>query len=272
MNRTISNLGRISLWILTLTLLSSHELFLKSDAFFLEENSSSELYLFNGTFDSSENLISRDRIVEDRILGPGFDLKPEDSAYLDVGKSTHLRFTTGSEGTYVAGVSTLPNMIDMSAEDFLEYLEHEELTGLISKRSQQGISDLPVKEKYSKHVKALLQVGDASSEHFSTILGYPIEFVPIQNPYDLKVGDKISFQLLFRDLPLGRQSVHASNRPDGIDPFAEEILLETDPDGVVTLTINEKGQWYLATIFIEESNETGVDYESNWATITFGVR
>ena len=272
MNRTILNLGRMSLLILAMILLSSHELFLKSDAYFLEENTNSELYLFNGTFDNSENVITRDRIVKDRIIGPDYNFQPKDTDYFDKGNATCLGFATGQAGTYVAGISTLPNMIDMNGEDFLEYLEHEELTELISRRAQQGISDLPVSEKYSKHVKALLQVGELRTQDFGKVLGYPIEFVPMHNPYDLKVGDQISFKLLFDGEPLASQTVHVSSRPEGVDPFAKEKALRTDAEGVISFTIDGTGAWYLATIHIEESEEQGVDYESNWATITFGVR
>ena len=122
MKPTLLLFGRSALWIAALILLSSHELFLKSENYFLKENSSAELFLFNGTFDNSENVISRDRIVEDRIIGPAFDLQPQDTDYFDKGNATFLGFRTGETGTYVAGVSTLPNTIDMSAEGFLESL------------------------------------------------------------------------------------------------------------------------------------------------------
>ena len=272
MSYALKAFGRHALLICALILLSSHELFLKSDTYFLAEDADAELYLFNGTFDGSENVITRDRIVEDRILGPDLDLQLEDAAYFDKGKATYLTFKTKSSGTYVAGVSTLPRMIDMSAKEFLEYLEHEELTDLISKRAQQGISELPVREKYSKHVKSLLQVGEQRTQDFGKALGYPIEFVPVQNPYALKVGDQVSFKLLFQGKPLASHTVHVSSRPSGIDPFAEETVFRTDAEGVVSFVIKEAGAWYLATIHIEESSVPGVDYESNWATITFGVK
>ena len=43
-------------------ILSSHELFLKTDTYFLQKGEPAEIFLFNGTFDNSENAITTDRV------------------------------------------------------------------------------------------------------------------------------------------------------------------------------------------------------------------
>ena len=251
--------------------LSSHELFLKSDSYFLQEGEPTELYLFNGTFDSSENSITTERITGARITGPNFDFLPKDSDYYIKGNVTYLKITPGKSGTYVAGISTFPSMIELNAEEFREYLEHEGLDHVIADRAAKGVSDESAREKYSKHVKAILQVDQNRTGHFKTELGYPIEFIPLINPYELKVGDMASFQLKVDGKPLAGQGVHISSRNDGVDPFAKEIPGRTDEKGEVSFEITETGHWYVATIHMIESLEEGVDYESNWATITFEV-
>jgi len=40
----------------------------------------------------------------------------------------------------------------------------------------------------------------------------------------------------------------------------------------VSFPIENKGQWYIATIHMLESEEADFDYESQWATLTFEVR
>ena len=199
--------------MLLLFVLSSHELFLKSDSYFLSQGEPSTLYLFNGTFDSSENAITTDRITGARITGPNFEFLPEDSDYYEKGKATYLKLTPGEPGTYVAGISTLPRMIELNAAEFKEYLEHEGLGHVISERKKKGLSDAPAREKYSKHVKAILQVDQKRTGHFSTELGYPIEFVALKNPYELEVGDRASFKLLVNGEPLAGQAVNPSIGP-----------------------------------------------------------
>ncbi|MGB5699688.1 MAG: hypothetical protein WBM49_07540, partial [Muriicola sp.] len=50
-----------------------------------------------------------------------------------------------------------------------------------------------------------------------------------------------------------------------------ETALRTDQNGEVSFTISNKGSWYIATIHMLESIEESIDYESNWATLTFEV-
>ncbi|WP_194774567.1 DUF4198 domain-containing protein [Pararhodonellum marinum] len=262
---------KISLAVLCILLLSGHELFLKTDSYFLTPQKENLLYLFNGTFDLSENTISRDRIVNAQIHGPDFYHEPSDKDYYDDGDITFLRWKTGASGSYVAGISTLPRTLEMSPEDFLAYLEHEGLTGLIAERKEKGLSEKSAKEKYSKHVKALLQVGKQTSVDYSKVLGYPIEFVPLNNPYATKKGEVHSFQLFWKGKPLTDQVVHYAYKVGERDTEGEKSTL-TNEEGIVHLQAEQKGKWYLATIFIEESAEAELDYESNWATLTFEVR
>lgn len=263
---------RLPILVILYLLLCSHELFLKIDSYYLNTNQSTELYLFNGTFDKSENVITRERIVNARIVGPQYDSYPNEADYYDKGTVTYLRFKAGGTGTYMAGVSTLPKIIELSASDFKEYLEHEGLTNVIAKREDEGVSNTSAREKYSKHVKAILQVSDTRTNHFGTEFGYPIEFVPLNNPYNLSKGDSISFKLLSNGKPLPDQVVHYSSRSGMGDRPIGENSTRTDKNGVLTMELNTSGKWYVATIHMTESEEDEIDYESNWATMTFEIK
>lgn len=253
-------------------LLSSHELFLKSDTYFLKNMTSAELYLYNGTFDESENTISRDRIIKPKIIGPKYDFTPSIDDYYDRDKITYLKFKTGDEGTYVAGISTKPRTIKLSGQAFTDYLEHEGLSNIISERKTKGISGIAAREKYSKHVKAILQVDEKRTDHFSSKLDYPIEFIPLKNPYALKIGDEMSFKLLYLGKPIANQVVHVSYRNNMLEKENSKITSRTDKNGELFFKITEKGLWYASTIHMLESEEKKLDYESNWGTITFEVK
>lgn len=266
--RRISTILILSILFFTL---SSHELFLKSNSYYLKSYHESELYLFNGTFDKSENVISRDRIINPQIIGPDYNFKPESGDFYDKGEATYLKFKTGISGTYVAGISTKPSHIELSGEEFTEYLEHEGLTEIILDRKNKGISNKSANEKYSKHVKAILQVDENRTDNYLTELDYPIEFIPMRNPYRLSIGDEMSFRLLYLGKPLSNQTVHVSSRRNKNIKDGEEISLKTDNKGEVTFKISNEGHWYIATIHMLESSEENFDYESNWATLSFEV-
>ncbi len=258
--------------LLAFVLLSSHELFLKSDNYFLNANEESELFLFNGTFDKSENSISRDRIRSAKIIGPDYQFLPSQEDYYDKDDISYLRFKTGKGGTYLAGISTLPSEISLSADEFNEYLEHEELRAIIAERKLKAISNKPAREKYSKHVKAILQVDDERSNHYKKELAYPIEFIPQTNPYELNKGDRLWFLLLKDAKPLAKHVVHYGSHSGSGNNSDHERSVMTDEKGLFSIKPDKAGKWYIATIHMTECDEPDIDYESNWATLTFEIK
>jgi hypothetical protein len=262
---------RTPILVFLLVLLSSHELFLKSDSYVLKSNSPAELYLFNGTFVESENIITRDRIIDAHIFGPNYHLLPQEKDYYDNDNITFIKWHSGNPGTYVAGVSTLPRIIKLTASEFDEYLKHEGLISTIEDRKTKGLSEQPATEKYSKHVKAILQVEKLKTNDYENVIGYPIEFIPLSNPYSLSVGDVLVVKLIFRGSPLSNQVVHVGHKASSHNQNVVEKEYKTDQKGELSFTLEEKGKWYVASIYIVESDEEGIDYESNWATLTFEV-
>ena len=250
----------------------SHELFLKTDSHFLKSNTTTQLSLLNGTFDTSENAITVDRIVIPKIIGPNYLLEPKDNQFAIIDKITYLNFTTGDPGTYVAGISTLPRILEMDADAFNTYLEHEGLVNTIAERKIQKIANTGAKERYSKHVKTLLQVGDERTVDFMKPLGYPIEFIPLNNPFEINSGDAVGFKLLLNGKPLANHIVHYSTSVPGQDTHENENSLTTNENGLISIRPNAKGKWYVATIHMEKIKSNDADYESNWATLTFEIK
>ncbi|MGB3150609.1 MAG: DUF4198 domain-containing protein [Maribacter sp.] len=268
----MKRLGGLSLLLVIFFTFSAHELFLKTDSHFLTPNTTTQLYLLNGTFDKSENEISRDRIINAKVLGPNYLFEPKESHYVDKDKITYLNMTTGDAGTYVAGISTLPRVLEMDAKAFNDYLDHEGLEGTIVERKATKITNMGAKERYSKHVKALLQVGEETSIDFMKPLNYPIEFVPLNNPFEIALGNSVAFKLLRDGKPLANHIVHYSTSKPGQDAHENENSTKTNENGLVTITPTAKGKWYVATIHMEKKSGDVVDYESNWATLTFEIK
>lgn len=195
--------------ILCIALFCSHDMYLKMDTYFLKPNQQSQIQLFNGTFDKSENVIDRDRMLDVSLLGNGKRTKVEENQWSEKDSMTILTFKSGNEGTWVAGLSTKSRDFAMTADKFNAYLEHDGVLDMLAQRKTNNTLEQDAVERYSKHVKAIFQVGKQKSEDWSTVLGYPIEFVPIQNPYDLHTGDKIQIKLLREGKPLANQLVYA---------------------------------------------------------------
>ncbi|MDX2046391.1 MAG: DUF4198 domain-containing protein [Chitinophagaceae bacterium] len=262
---------------ISLIVLSSHDMFLKFKTHFLQPGTETSVYLYNGTFDKSENVIDRDRMRDVSLINPGEKIvHPANNHWSEESNQTVLKFKTGKEGTGVVGLSTKSKVLELSAADFEEYLKHDGILDVYEARKQSGENTKPAKEKYSKHVKAIFQTGDKKSDDYKTSLGYPIEFIPQANPYSSKTGDELSFQLLKNGKPLANELVYASyaghhgHAEDG--SHVEAVKTRSDKNGMIKIKLSHAGHWYLRTIHMVKSSEQGVDYESNWATITFEIK
>jgi len=199
---------KIVLALIAVVVFSSHDMYLKLDTYFLQPNTSARIQLFNGTFDNSDNAIARDRMADVSLVGNGTRTAVDTAQWSEADNTTILNFKTGAAGTWVAGVSTRARNIEMSAADFNDYLEHDGVLDMLEWRKANKALDADAVEKYAKHVKAIFQVGDHLTDDWQTALGYPIEFIPLDNPYDLHPGHAMQFQLLFQGEPLANQLVY----------------------------------------------------------------
>ncbi|MFQ5640206.1 MAG: DUF4198 domain-containing protein [bacterium] len=287
MKKVMLTVSTILFWV---SAFHAHDMFLKLGTFFLKPKAAASISLLNGTFERSENAITRDRMIDVTIAGPEHEkTHPDTSQWRDVDMRTVLDFETGDPGTYVVGTSTAARMIELSAQNFNEYLEHDGVLDILALRNKQNELGKDARERYSKHVKAIFQVGEKRSAGFSVRLGYPLELVPLQNPYDLRQGDTMQVLILKDSQPVANQLIYASyesfhehkeereHRNRGEHAGKEEadhreaVQTRTDKNGVAKFVLEESGRWYIRIIHMQKVDEEGADYESIWATLTFEV-
>ncbi|MEM6525511.1 MAG: DUF4198 domain-containing protein, partial [Bacteroidota bacterium] len=266
--------------------------------YFLKPNQEATLSLYNGTFEKSENIITRDRMIDASVVHRGKRIAIHSDQWKDQDSTvTQLSFNSGGEGTYVVGVSTKARNIELTAEKFNSYLKHDGVLDMLQERTDHNLLDQDAIESYEKHVKAIYQVGDMKTDDWSTVLGYPIEFVPKSNPYEKYTGDKLDVQLLLEGKPLSNQLVfadyikighshsndhhdHDHKHDDGHQhshdnhdhTHATNQQLRTNDQGVVTVDLPEDGIYYLRTIHMTRvTDNEELTHQSKWATLTLGV-
>ena len=119
-------------------------------------------------------------------------------------------------------------------------------------------------------------MGSKQSEDFKTVLGYPIELVPMNNPYSLKSGDALSMQLLIEGKPAAGEMVyagyagHQGKSKNGLPHDAFQV--KTNTKGIITIKLSKAGHWYFRTVHVTKSNDQDADYISNTASITFEIK
>ncbi len=260
----------LGLMIGAVSVLCAHDLFLKLDSYCLAPDTSVRVTVLNGTFTSTEAALAADRVTDISMVGPDGITQLDVTGWSVKGDSSFLRLETGDPGTYVVGVATRARNLDLEADAFNAYLEGDGITDVLAARRRNGELGKAATERYSKHVKALFQVGGARSSAFDTPLGYPAEIVPLQNPYSLNVGSEISVRCLVDGRPVANQAVMAGGVYQGA--AIEERIVRTDQYGVARITLDAPGKWYVKFVNMVEVMEDDVDYESKWATLTFEIR
>lgn len=274
MTRTARTLTAAGLFLITgVAAALAHDLFIKLDSFFLSPRTAVAVPILNGTFQLSENSITADRVGDVSLVVDGKRTNLGLDTWKAEGDTTFLGIRTGEAGTYLIGVSTKSRDLGMDAADFNTYLASDGVVDVLKRRALDGELNADAWERYSKHIKAVVQVGDRRSGGLDVVLGYPAELVPLANPYSLAVGGEISLRALVDGKPVAGQLVIAGGQGGGANGTAiAEREARTDENGVVRFRLDRAGRWYAKFINMQKTSAEGIDYESKWATLSFEIR
>jgi uncharacterized GH25 family protein len=179
---------------------------------------------------------------------------------------------TSRAGTYVIGASLRAREITLKAAEFNSYLQDDGIPDVLAARKKDLELGKDATERYSKHIKALVQVGTTRTGDFSAVLGYPAELVPLDNPYSLRAGATLRVRAMVDGRPVANQLVVSGGRSRSGSRL-KEARTRTDASGVARIRITAPGHWYVKFINMTPfSGKERIDYESKWATLTFGMR
>jgi uncharacterized GH25 family protein len=261
----------VALLLLAAVVASAHDMFVKPARFFVAENAELLVRVLNGTFSKSENAIARSRVRDISVVGPAGRQQLDTAAWSADGDTSSFRVQTGTAGTYVLAASTRPSVIALEAKDFNLYLREDGIPDVLEARRQADELERPARERYAKHVKALIQVGQVRSDHFATELGYPAELVPLDNPYALARGRVLRVRTLVEGQPAANQFVLYGGRTPNGGRIAQRNV-RSDSAGVARIPLRGPGIWYVKFINMTRTPADTVDYESKWATLTFRIQ
>ena len=264
------------MWVLT-NELWSHDLFLKPAAFFVAPHSQLRVWVLNGTFTSSEAPVDRDRLRDLTVANAAGVIHPDTATWERADKKSSWRVDVADSGTYAIGASVRPRILRLEGKAFNQYLKEDGIPDILALRRRGGEMNNPARERYSKHVKALVLVGGKRSASedtaFRVQLGYPAELVPLDNPYAMSRGQTLRVRALVDAKPVAGQLVLAGGHSASGEKFSE-LRVRTDSQGVARLALRRTGVWYVKFVNMRDvsAGADSVDYESKWATLSFALR
>ena len=83
-----------SVLVIALVLFSSHDMYLKLDQYFIAPFSKTTVQLFNETYERSENVIDRDRMIDVSVVLNGQRIHPSENSWFERDSITFLNLET----------------------------------------------------------------------------------------------------------------------------------------------------------------------------------
>lgn len=176
-----------------------------------------------------------------------------------------------ASGGHLFGLERNLARIEMRALKFNRYLKHEGLVAAFAERRRAGERLRRGRERYTRHLKAFVQVGDAADGVSTRVLGHRIELVPGRDLATLRTGERFAVTLRFEGAPLAGAMVEAFVRPPGGgEPRGQKAV--SDAQGRVEFTAMEAGAWLIRTVHMQHCEGcSDADWESFWAGYSFAL-
>ena len=99
-------------------------------------------------------------------------------------------------------------------------------------------------------------------------LGLPLEIVPLQNPFSLKVGATLRVKVLFQQKPLHDAHLGWDVPGDGIEHSG---TVRTNAKGEALVPIAQTGLMTIRLTYMTRPKAAEYEWESFWTSLTFRI-
>lgn len=255
----------IGLFVLAF-MLQSHEFWLQPNKFLLDIGDTFSLDIRVGESYQGELWNYRD----ERIVGfHQYDSKGRKdlTKKANKGEGNNLQMKFDMPGLQLLALESNSAFIELEGEKFNAYLIEDGLDDALKYRKENGLLDKKSSEFYARNVKCLIKVGDVDDDTYKTIVGMPIEVVPLKNPYAIKGKQDIDFEVRYHDKPLKKALVKLWHKTKEGTTMKE---FRTDDKGTVRVAIKDSGIWMVSVVQMVPSERENADWQSYWGSLTFG--
>jgi hypothetical protein len=252
---------------------AAHDQWLESEQFLLQPKQGAVIHQHVGDHFSSEldrpwepqstlrfELHSPDRTTDLLPVLPPRNRPPIAALAIDV------------PGTHVLVLDRKLTTIVLEAPKFNHYLEEEGFPAELALRKEKGEEGKFGRERYTRYLKSLLQVGPNPTDGATKVYGQRLELVPAVNPYRLRAGAKLPVKVLFEGRPLAKARLVAYPKPKSGPATGQQA--RTGEDGIAELTLREPGVVLVRVLHLRRCDRDcgDNDWESFWGSLTFEVK
>ncbi len=263
--------GLLILTLLAPAALLAHDTWLIPQSFRVEPGKPVTLRLSTGgAFPASDAPLDLDRVAN--LYLRIAKSKQTLTGFKQQGKFLVATATPTAPGHAIAVLETKPRLLVLQADEFNDYIGHEELKHVIASRAASGKSSADGREMYRKIAKTVLCVGDSGNDsEYAEPEGLWLEIVPERSPCGLEEGDALTVRVSFEDKPL--EEVHLAAGYEGVQGHNYDAWVATDKFGRATVRFTRPGIWFVRVLhMVPLAGNPEADWQSAFSTLTLEIK
>lgn len=205
-------------------------------------------------------------IIDAKTRAPIAQMSVEES-------SLRLQYRPQTSGQYLIAVGLTPRTSRSTPAGLLRFLR---LEGGVSEAARLERENVLAGDSVVYHgasyAATVVQVGRSGPRAFSATAGFPLEFVPLNDPAQLHVGDTLHVRVLGGGKPVAGIGVDARNVADTAETPNPWTTLSADANGVVHLALPKGGPWLLRSAWVgKRAGGATNEWDVARSTYVFGV-
>jgi len=262
-------LGLVIALVFTPALLA-HDTWIVPSTFRPKAGTAVQLRVATGmNFPASEAAVTPDRVIRYTVHDNARVRKIGD--YHVEGGFLVAETTPELQGDTILSLELKPRVLEMTAQEFQEYLREERQENILRLRAKQGRSNSPGRERYRKIAKTVLCVGEGEDSTSLLSEGLLLEILPEQSPCTYHAWDRVEFLVFSEAQPLANARVVAGYQ--GATGHHYPVETTTDADGRAAIVLKRAGAWFIRVLHIAPSaDDPEADWQTVFSTLTFEVQ
>ena len=244
----------------------AHDTWLLPDSFEVAPKSTITLDLTSGmAFPKLETGPKSERVqtAPCRLAGRTFELSDISAGP----NSLRLKSELSEAGVATFWVELPPKSIELKPAEVQEYLDEIDAPASVRKQWAE-MKPQRWRELYAKHPKTFVRVGDPKADRsWAEPVGMALEIVPEKDPTALREGDELPVRVLKDGAPYPEFSVNAVAEGE-----TKGETRKSDSTGRIVFTLSKEGRWLFRGTDVRKSAKSDADWESDFVTLTLGVK
>jgi uncharacterized GH25 family protein len=253
--------------------LSAHDFWLIPDMFGFPEGSVIHINGRQGTRFPNGTAVRADQIVQARIIGANSDAKITEMSV--EGTSLKLHQKPSAIGQYLVIAAVTPRTLRSPAPGFLRFLRAEgaaaEAARLEREKALTGLDTVVYNS--ATFAATTAQVGNGGPRAFSKTAGLPLEFVPVNDPAHVHVGDTLHVRVVANGKSVPRISLDATPAIDSARTTGSAMMISitADDNGIAHVPLSRSGPWMLRSAYVTRHAPAANELDVARSTYVFAV-